>query len=142
MVYTHTRAIYNGLIREFLAAMPRICENCGATSPSIVRDGFLKLFEVPIKSKSKQFTANAMPVKSALDFLTVSQLAKMEGVEEKEPEFAEAEMEEEEAPALEEEATAKMKWVWVGRLRVGSCRRWRRRFACACCTRRTTTSST
>ena len=94
VVYTHTRAIYNGLIREFLAAMPRICENCGAASPSIVRDGFLKLFEVPIKSKSKQFATNAMPTKSALDFLTVSQLAKMEGVEEKEPEFAEAEMEE------------------------------------------------
>ena len=81
MVYTHTRAIYNGLIREFLAAMPRICENCGAASPSIVRDGFLKLFEVPIKSKSKQFATNAMPTKSALDFLTVSQLAKMEGVD-------------------------------------------------------------
>lgn len=110
MVYTHTRAIYNGLIREFLAAMPRICENCGAASPSIVRDGFLKLFEVPIKSKSKQFATNAMPTKSALDFLTVSQLAKMEGVEEKEPEFAEAEMEEEEeAPALADDAAAKMK---------------------------------
>ena len=107
MVYTHTRAIYNGLIREFLAAMPRICENCGAASPSIVRDGFLKLFEVPIKSKSKQFATNAMPTKSALDFLTVSQLAKMEGVEEKEPEFAEAEMEEEEeAPALADDAAA------------------------------------
>ena len=110
MVYTHTRAIYNGLIREFLAAMPRICENCGAASPSIVRDGFLKLFEVPIKSKSKQFATNAMPTKSALDFLTVSQLAKMEGGEEKEPEFAEAEMEEaEEAPALADDAAAKMK---------------------------------
>ena len=72
--------------------------------------GFLKLFEVPIKSKSKQFATNAMPTKSALDFLTVSQLAKMEGVEEKEPEFAEAEMEEEEeAPALADDAAAKMK---------------------------------
>ena len=52
MVYTHTRAIYNGLIREFLAAMPRICENCGAASPSIVRDGFLKLYDdVIVKGK-------------------------------------------------------------------------------------------
>ena len=39
----------------------------------------------------------------------MSQLAKMEGVEEKEPEFAEAEMEEEEAPALADDAAAKMK---------------------------------
>ena len=114
MVYTHTRAIYNNLIREFLSSMPRICENCGAASPSIVRDGypsamhlmcsFLKLFEVPIKSKSKHFATNAVPTKSALDFLTVSQLAKMEGVEEKEHEFDEAEMEED-SPAAEDENT-------------------------------------
>lgn len=113
MVYAHTRAIYNNLIREFLSSMPRICENCGAASPSIVRDGylsalhlmrsFLKLFEVPIKSKSKHFATNAVPTKSALDFLTVSQLAKMEGVE-KEHEFDEAEMEEN-SPAAEDENT-------------------------------------
>ena len=124
MVYTHTRAIYNNLIREFMASMPRICENCGAASPSIVRDGyllamhlmhrFLKLFEMPLKSKSKHFATNAVPTKSALDFLTVSQLVKMEGVE-KEHEFDDEEMGEDSPAAedenvpLSEESASKMK---------------------------------
>ena len=40
VVYTHTRSIYNQLIRDFMASMPKICENCGAASPTIVRDGY------------------------------------------------------------------------------------------------------
>ena len=44
VVYSHTRAIYNQLIREFMASMPTICENCGAASPSIVRDGYACIF--------------------------------------------------------------------------------------------------
>ena len=41
VVYAHTRAVYNQLVRDFLASMPKICENCGAASPTIVRDGYV-----------------------------------------------------------------------------------------------------
>lgn len=73
-MYTHTREVLTGLIREFLMNMPKLCENCGAASPSIVRDGFLKLFETPLKSKSKQFTAANTKMQSALDAMTVSEV--------------------------------------------------------------------
>ena len=41
VVYAHTRAVYNQLTHDFLASMPTICENCGASAPTIVRDGYL-----------------------------------------------------------------------------------------------------
>lgn len=107
VIHTHMREVYGKLIREFLSSMPKVCENCGASSPSLVRDGFLKLFEVPMKSKSKQMNTSGTPAKSALDFLTLNQLASLEGVKEIEHEFAEEEVNgaDEETPSssLEEE---------------------------------------
>ena len=75
MVYTHSREVFTALVREFMLNMPKLCENCGAASPSIVRDGFLKLFKTPLKSKSKQFTAANTKMQSALDAMTVSEVA-------------------------------------------------------------------
>ena len=68
-------------------------------------NSFLKLLEAPIKPKSKKFANNPTPVKSALDFLSVSQLASMEGLPENTHEFSEDEMNEgnedkEEAPPV------------------------------------------
>ena len=60
-------------------------------------NSFLKLFEAPIKPKSKKFANNPTPVKSALDFLSVSQLASMEGLPENTHEFSEDEMNEAQA---------------------------------------------
>lgn len=75
---------------------------------------FLKLFEAPLKTKSKQFANTPNPVKSALDFLSVSQLASMEGLKETDHEFSEPEMnEEEEAMEIDEakEKSDKLKFI-------------------------------
>ena len=74
VVYSHTRGVFNMLVREFLMNMPKLCENCGAASPTIVRDGFLKLFESPVKGKNKQFTAANTKIQSALDTVTVQEV--------------------------------------------------------------------
>lgn len=74
VVYSHMRGVFNLLVREFLLNMPKLCENCGAASPTIVRDGFLKLFESPVKGKSKQFTAANTKIQSALDTVTVQEV--------------------------------------------------------------------
>ena len=68
-------------------------------------NSFLKLFEAPIKPKSKKFANNPTPVKSALDFLSVSQLASMEGLPETTHEFSEDEMNEENEEKEEETPT-------------------------------------
>lgn len=82
MVFTHTREVFNSLVREFLLSMPKLCENCGAASPTIVRDGFLKLFEAPVKNKSKQFTAANTKMQSALDTVTITEVRLREGDDE------------------------------------------------------------
>lgn len=65
-------------------------------------NSFLKLFEAPIKPKSKKFANTPTPAKSALDFLSVSQLASMEGLPETTHEFSEDEMNEENEEKEEE----------------------------------------
>lgn len=75
VVFTHTREVFNSLVREFLLSMPKLCENCGAASPTIVRDGFLKLFEAPVKNKSKQFTAANTKMQSVLDSVTMAEVS-------------------------------------------------------------------
>lgn len=79
---------------------------------------FLKLFEAPVKPKSKQFANTPTPVKSALDFLSVSQLASMEGLPEKTHEFSEEEIDEEnekeeETPVIDEtkESNERLKFI-------------------------------
>ena len=90
------REVYNALVREFLASMPKVCENCGAASPALVRDRFLKLFEVPMRNKGKQLSAAGTAAKSALDGLTAGQLSALEGLRETFREFSEREIESEE----------------------------------------------
>ena len=70
---------------------------------------YLKLFEAPLKAKSKQFANTPTPVKSALDFLSVSQLASMEGLpqQEQQQEFSEEEINEDEAAPQIDEVTEK-----------------------------------
>ena len=90
------REVYNALVREFLTSMPKVCENCGAASPALVRDRFLKLFEVPMRNKGKQLSAAGTAAKSALDGLTAGQLSALEGLRETFREFSEREIESEE----------------------------------------------
>eukprot|EP00850_Spirogloea_muscicola_P015142 SM000113S24098 [mRNA] locus=s113:326320:337241:- [translate_table: standard] len=72
---THSVAAAKGVVREFLAGMPRtVCGNCRASNPLVRKEGATKLFQMPLTAKGLESNELNKIVRAHLDLLWRNEL--------------------------------------------------------------------
>jgi DNA-directed RNA polymerase I subunit RPA1 len=78
-ITSHIRMSQRKLISSFLSLNPNKCENCGAVSPSLKKDGYTKIFQCALSAKSARImAAKNMKIEAALSTLVEGGDVKMD----------------------------------------------------------------